>query len=171
MSRDADHQITESLAAQRQSDSGELLERAVVPAFDPRRDVAVLVVPELPLAALPFDTTGARGTPAVIAGFPKDATKVTATTARIRDRQTSTSADIYHSTPNVRREIFALTGVVRPGDSGAPLLSAGGAVYGLVFAAEYGVPGAGYALTAREIATDAQDGRIATVAVPTGGCV
>ncbi len=143
---------------------------ATVVLFDPRRDVAVLAVPELPLAALLLDTTAARGTPAVIAGFPKDATEVTATAARIRARQTSTGADIYHSGKDVRRDVFALVGTVRPGDSGAPLLSADGTVYGLVFAAEYGDPSGGYALTAGEIAGDAQNGRIATVAVPTGGC-
>ena len=143
---------------------------ATVVLFDPQRDVAVLAVPELPLAPLPFDTSGGRGDPAVIAGFPKDATTVIATAARIRARQTSTSADIYHSVQNVRRDIFSLTGTVRAGDSGAPLLSAEGAVYGLVFAAESSDPGAGYALTAGEIAGDAQNGRIATDAVPTGGC-
>jgi len=144
---------------------------ATVVLFDPRRDVAVLVVPELRLGGLAFDPAGAPGASAVIAGFPKDAGAVTATAARIRARQTSTSADIYHSAQNVRRDVFWLAGTVRPGDSGAPLLSAAGSVYGLVFASTYDDPGGGYALTADEIAADAQAGRIATDAVDTGACV
>jgi S1-C subfamily serine protease len=144
---------------------------ATVVLFDPRRDVAVLVVPELRLAGLAFDPAGAPDVPAVIAGFPKDAGSVTATAARIRARQTSVGADIYHSAQNIRRAVFWVSGTVQPGDSGAPLLSATGSVYGLVFAAAYDDPGGGYALTADEIADDAQAGRIATDAVTTGACI
>jgi hypothetical protein len=50
------------------------------------------------------------------------------------------------------------------------LLSPDGAVYGEVFAAAADDPRTGYALTAREVASDAQRGATATERVSTRGC-
>ena len=68
------------------------------------------------------------------------------------------------------REIYSVRAVVRPGNSGGPLLALDGRVYGVVFAAAVSVPDTGYALTASEVATDARAGRTATVPVSTQGC-
>ena len=60
--------------------------------------------------------------------------------------------------------------MVKPGNSGGPLLAPDGRVYGVVFAAAVSVPDTGYALTASEVAPDARAGATATVGVSTGGC-
>jgi S1-C subfamily serine protease len=60
--------------------------------------------------------------------------------------------------------------VVRPGNSGGPLLAPDGRVYGVVFAAAVSVKDTGYALTASEVLPDARAGRTATVPVSTEAC-
>jgi S1-C subfamily serine protease len=144
--------------------------KAQVVLYDPRRDIAVLYVPGLPTPPLKFNRAGKAGDPALIAGFPKS--KVTSRAdiaAQIRARQRAQGPDIYHS-GHVNREIFAVRGRVEPGLSGAPLLAADGAVYGVIFAAALNDNNTGYALTAREVAADAQAGRTATQPVSTGRC-
>jgi S1-C subfamily serine protease len=68
------------------------------------------------------------------------------------------------------REIYALRAKVLPGNSGGPLLAPDGGVYGVIFAAAAEDPDTGYALTAREVASDATAGRTATERVSTRGC-
>jgi S1-C subfamily serine protease len=70
----------------------------------------------------------------------------------------------------VTRDIYQVRAVVRPGNSGGPLFSPSGSVYGVVFAAAVDTPGTGYALTAGEVASDVNQGRTATSAVSTQGC-
>jgi len=60
--------------------------------------------------------------------------------------------------------------VVEPGNSGGPLLSPGGRVYGVVFAAAVSAKDTGYALTAAEVAPDTRAGRAATAPVSTQSC-
>jgi len=59
---------------------------------------------------------------------------------------------------------------VESGNSGGPLLSADGGVYGVVFAAAVGVDDTGFALTAAQVTADARAGAHATAAVSTGTC-
>jgi S1-C subfamily serine protease len=70
----------------------------------------------------------------------------------------------------VTREVFSLFADVEPGNSGGPLLSPRGEVYGVVFAKSLDDPQTGYALTAREAAPVAARGRTARAPVGTGGC-
>jgi S1-C subfamily serine protease len=70
----------------------------------------------------------------------------------------------------VTREIYSLYAVVRPGNSGGPLLAPGGQVAGVVFAAATDNAHTGYALTARQVAGDAMRGESASQAVSTEGC-
>lgn len=146
---------------------GQALPARVV-LFDPARDVAVLFVPDLRRAPLGFAGQARAGDSAVVAGYPQDG-PFTAVPARVRNRQTARSPDIY-SEGTVTREIYALRSVVRPGNSGGPLLSPGGRVYGVVFAAATDNPETGYALTAAQVRSDAQAGATATARVSTRGC-
>jgi len=143
---------------------------AQVVVFDPKRDVAVLYVPDLQRPPLRLQTSppGHADDDAVIAGFPEDGPYRTEP-ARIRNRQTARAPDIY-SQGSVVRDIFAVRGTVLPGNSGGPLLSTDGTVYGMVFAAATDDDDTGYVLTAGEISAPVQAGEHATTPVSTQGC-
>ncbi len=55
------------------------------------------------------------------------------------------------------REVFSLRGLVRPGNSGGPIVSSAGDVVGVVFAASVTDDDTGYALTADQVARSAAD--------------
>jgi hypothetical protein len=149
---------------------------ATTVVFDPKRDVAVLYVPGLRQAPLSFAATPATsGDSAIVIGYPENG-PFTAVAARVRDRINAQGVDIY-SQSNVTREIYGLRASVLPGNSGGPLITPdlpgkvnGGKVYGVVFAAATDDPDTGYALSAGEVAADAQAGRGATARVSTQGC-
>lgn len=146
---------------------GQVLTGEVV-LYDPLRDVAVLRVPGLTAPALSFAGPADAGTGAVVAGFPEDG-PFRAVPARVRQTQRARGPDIYHD-QTVVREVYALRSVVRPGNSGGPLLSTDGGVYGVVFAAAVDDPETGYALTAGEVHDDAVTGAQATTPVSTRSC-
>ena len=136
--------------------------------LDPVVDVAVLDVPGLDAPALRFSTTAQRGDAAVVAGFPGGGA-LTASAARIRGRISARGMDIYgHG--QVTRDVYAVRGTIRPGNSGGPLLSPDGHVDGVVFASSVEDPETGYALTADQVAAAARTGATATRAVATGSC-
>ncbi|TDD81197.1 MarP family serine protease [Actinomadura rubrisoli] len=143
-------------------------DRGRVVLYDPKRDVAVLYVPGLSAPPLKFAASARVRDNAIIAGFPKNQPFRTGA-ARIRARQTARGPDIYHS-GQVSREIYALRGKVEPGNSGGPLLSTDGRVYGVIFAAALDSPSTGYALTAEEVASDAREGQNLKTPVSTQSC-
>ncbi|MFF0788363.1 MarP family serine protease [Streptomyces spiralis] len=143
--------------------------QARVVLFDPDRDVAVLYVPGLRAPVLRFDGTAARGDAAVVAGYPQDG-GLDLQAATVANRIRATGQNIYN-TATVTREIYAVRSTVRPGNSGGPLLTGDGGVYGMVFARSTSNSETGYALTAAEIASDAQQAATATTAVDTGALV
>ena len=145
---------------------GQLNARVVL--YDPQRDLAVLYVPGLNAGALRFAPQARSGSNAVVAGYPEDGPFNTAA-ARIGGIEEATSPDIYQ-TAQVTRQIYSIRAVVKPGNSGGPLLTLAGEVDGVVFAAATSVPDTGYALTAAEVQSDASAGRNATAAVSTQGC-
>lgn len=145
---------------------GEYPARVVL--YDPRTDVAVLYVPGLTNAPLSFAGPVGTGASAVVAGYPEDG-PFTVDPARVRVRERVTGPDIY-ADAQVTREVYALRALVRPGNSGGPMLSPAGAVDGVVFAAATTDPNTGYALTAGQVLPDARAGAAATAAVSTQGC-
>ena len=142
--------------------------RARVVLYDPNRDVAVLYVPGLTRRPLAFNGPVATGSDAVVAGYPLDG-PLTATAARIAGDQEVTGPNIY-ANREVTREVYTLRAKVREGNSGGPLLSRSGKVDGVVFASSVEQPDVGYALTAREVGSDARAGASATRTVSTQGC-
>lgn len=146
---------------------GELRDAKVV-LYDPGRDIAVLFVPGLKLAPLAFTGDAKSGDTAVVVGYPQDG-PFTAVSARVRERITAVGRDIYDRR-DVRRDVYSLRTTVRPGNSGGPLLAPDGRVYGVIFAAAADDPSTGYALTAREVTSDASEGRAATAPVSTQRC-
>ena len=141
---------------------------ATVVYFDPEVDVAVLWVPHLRAPTLAFEPTGQSGEGGAVLGYPNDG-PYTVEPARIRDQQNLRSPDIYGD-GTVIREVFSVRSLVRPGNSGGPLLALNGKVLGVVFAASLTDKQTGYVLTAHEVAAAAAAGQQATQQVGTQGC-
>jgi S1-C subfamily serine protease len=141
---------------------------AHVVLYDPRRDIAVLEVPGLDATPLGFASAAPPNASAIVAGYPLNH-GFTAAAARIGRVEAARGPDIYQ-TEMVTRQIYPIRAVVQPGNSGGPLLAPDGKVYGVVFAAATSVPDTGYALTAAEIASDVQRGRVDTTPVSTQSC-
>jgi S1-C subfamily serine protease len=119
--------------------------------FDPDRDVAVLFVPELKTAPLPFGPAS-RGTKGAVIGYPGGGPEKVSP-AIVDGRITAEGRDIYNS-KLVTRQIFVIEASVRPGNSGGPLVDTEGRVLGLVFATSASTPNQAYALTDDEIDGD-----------------
>ncbi|MER5399282.1 MarP family serine protease [Streptomyces sp. NPDC002599] len=142
---------------------------ATVVLYDWERDIAVLDVPNLKAPALRFSTQdAASGDSAIVAGFPQNGS-YNVQPARVRGRITATGPDIYHR-KTVRRDVYSLYATVRQGNSGGPLLTPDGKVYGVVFAKSLDDAETGYALTADEIRQDIAKGRTANQQVDSDSC-
>ncbi|MGY0023477.1 MarP family serine protease [Streptomyces sp. cg35] len=142
---------------------------AKVVLFDPDKDVAVLYVPGLRAPSLSFDDDAARGDAAVVAGYPQDG-GLDLQAATVADTIRAGGQNIYGS-GNVTREIYSIRSTVLPGNSGGPLLTTSGEVYGVVFARSTTDAGTGYVLTADEVAGDARQAASATTPVDTGALI
>lgn len=130
---------------------------AKVVLYDWQRDIAVLDVPNLNAPALRFTTQDAgSGDNAIVAGFPQNGA-YNVQPARVRGRITANGPDIYHR-KTVRRDVYSLFATVRQGNSGGPLLTPDGKVYGVVFAKSLDDANTGYALTADEVQPDVTRG-------------
>ena len=137
--------------------------------YDPELDVAVIAFDDGDLPTLAFDRTAQAKDGVAILGYPQDG-PYDVRAARIRSVQRLRSPDIYGG-GSVLREVFSLRGLVRPGNSGGPIVSSGGDVVGMVFAASVTDPDTGYALTAEQLAASAAIGVTSTEPVDTGECV
>ncbi|MFF8709955.1 MarP family serine protease [Streptomyces sp. NPDC015184] len=149
---------------------GRLYDAKVV-LYDWRRDIAVLDVPDLDAKPLKFtgdDGDARTGNDAIVAGFPENGS-YDVRAARVRGRIDADGPDIYHR-GTVRRDVYSLYATVRQGNSGGPLLTPDGRVYGVVFAKSLDDPDTGYALTADEIRQDIERGRSANQQVDSQGC-
>jgi S1-C subfamily serine protease len=124
-------------------DTGSALDATAV-HYDPRNDLAVLRVSGLDEATLAFAPEARSGTPGAVIGYPENG-PLTITPARAGATGPVITQDSYGRGP-VTRELTALRGEVRSGNSGGPLVDGGGRVMGTVFAATTeGRPG-GYAV-------------------------
>jgi len=142
---------------------------ATVVLYDWERDIAVLDVPNLKAPALKFSSGNATsGNSAIVAGFPQNGS-YNVQPARVRGRITANGPDIYHR-KTVRRDVYSLYATVRQGNSGGPLLTPEGKVYGVVFAKSLDDANTGYALTADEVEQDVAKGRTANQQVDSDSC-
>ncbi|MEV6021151.1 MarP family serine protease [Streptomyces sp. NPDC002667] len=142
---------------------------ATVVLYDWERDIAVLDVPDLKAPALRFSAADATsGDSAIVAGFPQNGS-YNIQPARVRGRITANGPDIYHR-KTVRRDVYSLYATVRQGNSGGPLLTPEGKVYGVVFAKSLDDAETGYALTADEVRQDIAKGRTADQQVDSDSC-
>ncbi|HEY1834377.1 MAG TPA: MarP family serine protease [Solirubrobacteraceae bacterium] len=107
-------------------------------AFDPTDDIAVLRVPDLGLSALTLasEAVSVSGTAGAILGYPENG-PFDVQPGRIGRTQEVSTQDAYGRGP-VSRLLTPLRGLVRPGNSGGPLVDAHGRVLTTVFAATVG---------------------------------
>jgi S1-C subfamily serine protease len=142
---------------------------AEVVVFDADRDLAILSVPGLDAPALPLDyDRAASGEDAIVLGYPAGG-PYRPTAARIRESRIVSGPDIYDQ-DNVTREVYPLYAEIIGGNSGGPLLSTGGDVIGVIFAAAVDDPQTGYALTMAESEPVLKEGEVARGPVDTGPC-
>jgi S1-C subfamily serine protease len=136
---------------------------------DEETDIAVLAVPGLPQVPLTFapEPVGS-GADAIIMGYPGGGDLFVGA-ARVRDRGEISGPD-FRNTQTVVRDVYALRGEVRAGNSGGPLFDAEGHVLGVVFASAIDDPLTGYALTNAQVDDARQAGQAATAEVLTGAC-
>jgi len=141
---------------------------AEVVYYNPDIDVAVLAADTGSAPALDFDQDGTAREGVAILGYPEDG-PYDVQPGRIRAEQRLRSPNIYGDGA-VIRQVFSLRGLVRPGNSGGPIVSSAGDVVGVVFAASVTDQETGYALTAEQVSRSAELGRSSGGAVSTGDC-
>jgi S1-C subfamily serine protease len=140
--------------------------------FDPREDIAVLSVPGLTLPALPLVDAPPSGEAGAILGYPQNG-PFDARSARIGRTQSVLTDDAYGRGP-VHRLLTPLRGLVRPGNSGGPLIDSRGGVLTTVFAGTVGGgPHGGYGVanaTVAHILAGASSRSSTAPSVSTEGC-
>jgi S1-C subfamily serine protease len=120
--------------------------------FDPNDDIAVLRVAELQEPSLGLDAGAPAGTPGAILGYPENG-PFEVRPGRIGRTQEVLTQNAYGQGP-VQRLLTPLRGEVRPGNSGGPMVDAGGRVLSTIFAATVGggTPG-GYGVADETVAS------------------
>jgi len=143
---------------------------ATVVLFDPQFDLAVLRsadVTEPPLS-LSGSTVG-RSAGGAVLGYPGGGPFTVGAAAVLTDYE-AIGRDIY-GRGLITRHVYQLQAVVRPGNSGGPLVLADGSVAGVVFARSVTNDDIGYALAADGVRTRLASAEAASAPVPTGACV
>jgi S1-C subfamily serine protease len=143
--------------------------KATVVLFDPNFDLAILRT-QAPLGPVLSIDPGVvdRGTQAAILGYPEDG-PLTIDPAGVTQEITAVGRNIYNS-GQVTRGVYALDADVRPGNSGGPLMAAGGQVIGVVFSRSTVYNTVGYALTSPGVLARVQLADSRTQPVGTGQC-
>ncbi len=141
---------------------------ATVVYYNSKIDIAVLSVDGVGGPYLRFDQDGQPRQAGAVLGYPEDG-PYNVQAARIRGEQRLRSPDIYGNGTVVRR-VFSLRALVRPGNSGGPLVSSSGRVLGVIFAASVTDGDTGYALTSEQVAGAAAAGLTRDGDVDTGDC-
>jgi S1-C subfamily serine protease len=132
--------------------------------YEPSDDLALLRIAAA-VPTLPISSRRPAGADAAVLGYPENG-PYTLSPARLGETRDTISEDSYGRGP-VDRMITAIRGTVRSGNSGGPLVDAGGRVVGTVFAATTsGSPG-GFAIPAELVRKALEQ---ATASVATGPC-
>jgi uncharacterized membrane protein required for colicin V production len=142
-------------------------------AFDPNDDIAVLRVPELSLPSLSLVSNPPSGTAGAILGYPENG-PFNVQPARIGRTQIVITDNAYGQGP-VSRLLTPIRGLVRPGNSGGPVVDIHGHVLTTVFAGTVGGSShGGYGVADETVATvlrQASARARAGAQVSTGPCV
>ena len=143
---------------------------AAVPVlYDPVLDIAVLRVRGLTEKPLTLDPKQVgRGQVGAVMGFPGGGS-FTYGPAGVMATFTATGLDIYGNN-TASRNIYEIDAVVRPGNSGGPLVEPDGEVIGVVFARSTVNGSVGYALTSPAVLQRVEKVETSTTPVSTEGC-
>ncbi len=137
--------------------------------FDPKYDLALLRT-SAPLGKpLVIDPNSvARGTQGAIVGYPEDG-PLTVTPAGVASQLTATSRNIYDQ-GLVNKQVYEITGMVEPGNSGSPLVDSHGQVVGVIFSKSTTDDDVGYALTSPGVLNEVIEAENRTTPVSTEAC-
>ncbi len=120
-------------------------------AFDPDRDLALLRVPGLALPSLTLVSNAPGGRAGAILGYPENG-PFDVQSARIGPSEQVLTQNAYGQGP-VSRLLTPLRGLVRPGNSGGPVVDSAGGVLTTVFAGTTGAgPAGGYGVADATVA-------------------
>jgi S1-C subfamily serine protease len=148
---------------------GTSVKPAEVVSFDPSFDLAVLRVSGLAAPVLALDpATVARGTQAAVLGYPGGGS-FTVDAAGVMALFEAEGRDIYGQGLTIRN-VYEIDAVVRPGNSGGPLVLPDGQVVGVVFSRSTVDDNIGYALTSADVVPRVARAETVTSAVGTGPC-
>lgn len=143
---------------------------ASVVFFDPRLDLAILRTTGLTEPSLQVSTqTQYRDTQAVVLGYPGGG-PLTYGPAGIMATFNATGRDIYGQGLTTRL-VYEIEAIVRPGNSGGPLLDMSGQVIGVVFSRSTTNPDVGFALASPSVDQKIVANEGSTQPVSTGACV
>ena len=149
---------------------------ATVVYFNPDLDIAVLAFESGNTPRLDFVSSNSEEEQFVtssddgvaILGYPEDG-PYDVQRGRVRTETQLKSPNIYGN-GTVLRDVYSLRGLIRPGNSGGPIVTTQGNVAGVIFAASVTDADTGYALTWEQVAGAARDGRASGQQVSTQGC-
>jgi S1-C subfamily serine protease len=150
---------------------GGVVQPAVPILFDPKLDLSILR-PTKPLgvADLTISTNFiTRGDPAVVLGYPGDG-PFDVQPAGVLARFSAQGRDIYDGSVT-NRIVYEIDSVVRPGNSGGPLVSPSGIVEGVVFSRSSTNPDVGFALASPAVDDEVVTAASAHTPVSTESCV
>jgi S1-C subfamily serine protease len=137
--------------------------------FDPELDLALLRTSAPMGKPLTIDPNYVkRGTGGAITGYPEDG-PLTVVPAGVATELLAAGRDIYNQ-GLVTRDVYELDGVVRPGNSGSPLIATNGLVIGVVFSRSTTNADVGYALASPAVLANVVDAENRTARVSTQSC-
>ena len=116
--------------------------------YEPRQDLALLRIGAA-LPALPVSDERKVGGDAAVLGYPENG-PYELSPARLGETRATISEDSYGNGP-IERTIMAISGTVRSGNSGGPLVDPRGKVVGTIFAATTSGPNGGFAIPAEQV--------------------
>ena len=137
--------------------------------FDPAFDLAVLRVAGLSAPTLHLDPPRSGGAPRPPFSATRGAARSRWTPAGVMAEFEAQGRDIYGRGLTVRN-VYELDAVVRPGNSGGPLVLPDGQVVGVVFSRPPWTTPSGYALTSPDVLPRVARAEVTSQPVSTGGC-
>ena len=137
--------------------------------LDTARDLAVLALDGAGLPVMPMGDELAGGESALVMGHP-DGGPFASLPATVQAVGEVPLADVVTGAASMV-DVYTLAADIRHGYSGGPVVDAGGALAGLVFARAPGADAVGYALSADSIAPAAAAAPGMTATVPSGDCI